>query len=106
MQYRKFIRTMLIAAVFVAVVNQFVFATSNVLSGDTVLDKALDVFVMIQRYSWPVAILAMIYALYKYYVRGSEVLADKILGQKMVLGISVFMVVIQVLPLIYAFAIL
>ena len=45
----------------------------------------------------------MIYALYKYYVIGSEVIAEKIIGQQLVVGISIFMVVVQCLPLVYAF---
>ena len=40
---------------------------------------------------------------YKYYVMGNEVLADKVVGQKMVVGIAIFMVVVQCLPLVYAF---
>ena len=58
---------------------------------------------MIQKYSWPFVTLLMIYALYKYYVMGNEVLADKVVGQKMVVGIAIFMVVVQCLPLVYAF---
>lgn len=103
MQYKKVITLSLIFAVVFAIVNEFVFAASTAVTGDGVLDGALKVLVMIQKYSWPVVTLAMVYALYKYYVMGSEVLADKVVGQKMVVGIAIFMVVVQCLPLVYAF---
>ena len=32
-----------------------------------------------------------------------EILADKVVGQQMVVGISIFMLVVQCLPLVYAF---
>lgn len=103
MQYKKVITLSLIFAVVFAIVNEFVFAASTQVTGDGVLDGALKVLVMIQKYSWPFVTIAMVYALYKYYVMGSEVLADKVIGQKMVVGIAIFMVVIQCLPLVYAF---
>ncbi len=102
MQYKKLIKYSIIVAMAVAVFNEFIFAADNVLTSDAVLDGALNILVMIQKYSWPVAVLVMIYALYNYYVIGSEVLANKVKGQKLVLGISIFMVITQALPLIYA----
>lgn len=103
MQYKKVITLSIIFAIVFAIMNEIVFAASTAVTGDGVLDGALKVLVMIQKYSWPFATLLMIYALYKYYVMGNEVLADKVVGQKMVVGIAIFMVVVQCLPLVYAF---
>lgn len=103
MQYKKVITSSIFVAMLLAFVDELVFAASNTVTNDVVLDGALNVLVMIQKYSWPFATLAMIYALYKYYVIGSEVVADKMTGQQLVVGISVFMVVVQCLPLVYAF---
>ena len=106
MAYKKVIISLIVVAVVVAFVNELVFAATNTVTNDKVLDGALNVFVLIQKYSWPFVTLFMIFALYKYYVKGSEVLADKIQGQSMVVGISIFMVVVQCLPLVYAFLII
>ena len=115
MQYKKVITLSLIFAVVFAIVNEFVFAASTAVTGDGILDGALKVLVMIQKYSWPVVTLMiqkyswpvvtllMVWALYKYYVMGNEVLAEKVVGQRMVVGIAIFMVVVQCLPLVYAF---
>jgi len=37
---------------------------------------------------------------------GSEVLEHKILGRRLLIGIAIFMVIVQCLPLLYAFLIL
>ncbi len=103
MQYKKVITLSLIFSVVFAIVNEFVFAASTAVTGDGILDGALKVLVMIQKYSWPVVTLLMVWALYKYYVMGNEVLAEKVVGQRMVVGIAIFMVVVQCLPLVYAF---
>ncbi len=103
MEYRKVITSSIIIAILLAFVNEMVFAVSNTVTNDTVLDGALNILVMIQKYSWPVVTLLMVFALYKYYVVGSEVVAEKVNGQQMVVGISIFMVIIQCLPLVYAF---
>lgn len=103
MQYKKVITSSILVAILVAIVNEFVFAAENVVTSDAILDGGLNILVLIQKYSWPLVTLLMIFALYKYYVTGSEILSDKIKGQQMVVGISVFMVILQCLPLIYAF---
>ena len=103
MQYKKVITLSLIFAVVFAIVNEFVFAASTAVTGDGILDGALKVLVMIQKYSWPVVTLLMVWSLYKYYIMGNEVLAEKVVGQRMVVGIAIFMVVVQCLPLVYAF---
>ena len=103
MAYKKVITSSLLIAILLAFVNEMVFAASTTVTNDVVLDGALKILVMIQKYSWPFVTLFMIYALYKYYVIGSEVIAEKIMGQQLVVGISIFMVVVQCLPLVYAF---
>lgn len=103
MQYKKVITSSILVAILVAIVNEFVFAAENVVTSDAILDGGLNILVLIQKYSWPFVTLLMIFALYKYYVTGSEILSDKIKGQQMVVGISVFMVILQCLPLVYAF---
>ncbi len=102
MAYKKVITSSILVAILLAFVNEMVFAATNVVTNDAVLDGTLNVLVMIQKYSWPVVVLLMIVALYKFFVTGSEVLADKVVGQNMIVGISVFMVVVQCLPLFYA----
>ncbi len=106
MEYKKLITICIFAAVLLAFANEMVFAATNTITNDSILDGTLNILVMIQKYSWPVVTLLMIFALYKFFVTGSEVLADKIVGQNMVVGISIFMVVVQCLPMFYAFFIL
>ena len=103
MAYKKVITSSIFVAMLLAFVNELVFAASNTVTNDVVLDGALNILVMIQKYSWPFVTLFMIYSLYKYYIIGSEVIAEKIIGQQLVVGISIFMVVVQCLPLVYAF---
>lgn len=103
MANKKVITSSIILAVLLAFVNEFVFAASTVVTNDVILDGALQVLVYIQKYSWPVVTLGLIYALYKYYVTGAEVLADQVKGQQLVTGLCLFMAVVQCLPLIYAF---
>ena len=103
MQYKKFIISSVVISIIMAIVNEVIFAVGDTVANDLLLDGTLNVLVIIQKYSWPVVTLLMIFALYKYYVTGSEVLADKIMGQRMVTSIAVFMVIIQSLPLIYSF---
>lgn len=105
MDNKKVMTSSIIISIVLAFVNELVFAAENIITNDKILDGALNLLVMIQKYSWPFVTLFMIFALYKYYVKGSEVLADKIKGQQMVIGISIFMVIVQCLPLIYAFII-
>lgn len=102
MAYKRVITSSILVAILLAFVNEMVFAATNVVTSDAVLDGTLNVLVMIQKYSWPVVVLLMIIALYKFFVTGSEILADKVVGQNMVVGISIFMVVVQCLPLFYA----
>lgn len=103
MAYKKVVTSSIIVAMLLAFVNELVFAASNTITNDVIFDGALNILVMIQKYSWPFVTLFMIYALYRYYVKGSEVLADKVFGQQLIVGISIFMVIVQCLPLVYAF---
>lgn len=102
MAYKKVITSSILVAILLAFVNEMVFAATNVVTNDAILDGTLNILVMIQKYSWPIVVLLMIVALYKFFVTGSEILADKVVGQNMIVGISVFMVVVQCLPLFYA----
>lgn len=106
MAYKKVVTSSIIVAMLLAFVNELVFAASNTITNDVIFDGALNILVMIQKYSWPFVTLFMIYALYRYFVKGSEVLADKVIGQQLIVGISIFMVVVQCLPLVYAFFII
>ena len=85
MQYKKVITSSILVAFVVAIVNELVFAAENIVTQDVILDGVLNILVLIQKYSWPFVTLLMIYALYKYYVIGSEVLADKIKVNKWLL---------------------
>ena len=40
--------------------------------------------------------------MYQYYVVGSEAFEQKVSGQKLIVGLSMFMAIIQCLPLVYA----
>lgn len=105
MKYKKLIILSLLVSIVAAVTCNFVFAAGNIVSNDKVYDTTLNVLVMIQKYSWPVITLVFIYAMYQFFVVGSEQIEQKISGQKLIIGMSVFMVIVQCLPLFYAFII-
>lgn len=105
MVYKKLTMFTLIISVVAAFTCNFVFATNNVLVNDKIIDTTLQVLIFLQKYSWPIITLVFVYALYKFYVMGSEYLEQKLIGQRMIIGISIFMVLIQCLPLAYAFVI-
>ncbi|MBR1883786.1 MAG: hypothetical protein IJ809_02405 [Clostridia bacterium] len=107
MVYKKVTTVAIILAVLFAILSGFVFGASiDVTTNDQVYDSFLKILVKIQRYSWPVVTLVFIYALYEYYVIGSEMLERKVTGQRLIVGIALFMSVLQALPLIYAFIVL
>lgn len=106
MVYKKTTFIALCFAIIAAVVSNFVFATASVAVNDKIFDSTMQVLIFIQKYSWPVITLIFIYALYQFYVVGSEFLEHKVLGQKMIVGIAIFMAIVQTLPLIYAFLLL
>lgn len=101
--YKKIVKISIIVSIVLAFISNFVFADEVVTTNDQIYDKVLNVLVFLQKYSWPVVTLVFIYALYQYYVVGSEVVEHKILGRRLIVGIAIFMVIIQSLPLIYSF---
>ena len=104
MVYKKITIVAISFAILFAFLGSFVFGQSiDVTTNDVVYDSFLRILVNVQRYSWPVATLGFIYALYEYYVIGSEMLERKMNGQRLIVGIALFMAVLQALPLIYAF---
>lgn len=103
MVYKKVSFIAILVAIIAAVVCNFTFAANEVLANDKILDSTMNILIFIQKYSWPVVTLVFIYALYQFYVAGSEILEHKILGQRLIVGLSIFMCLIQCLPLIYAF---
>lgn len=102
MVYKKITTIGIGIAIVAALVSNFVFA-ADFTSNDKIYDSILNILIFIQKYSWPVITLVFIYALYEFYVIGSEMLEHKIMGQRLIVGIAIFMAIIQCLPLIYAF---
>lgn len=103
MVYKKLTIVTLVISIIAAITSNFVFADVSSITNDQVYDSVLNILIMIQKYSWPIITLVFIYAMYQYYVTGSELLENKILGQRLIVGISMFMVILQCLPLFYAF---
>lgn len=103
MVYKKLTIITIIISIVAAITCNFVLADSSVLMNDQVYDSVLNILIMIQKYSWPVVTLVFIFAMYQYYVTGSELVENKMLGQRLIVGLSIFMVIIQCLPLFYAF---
>lgn len=104
MIYDKLMKICIALSIILFFASTLVFATTNLeAKNDVVVDKIMVVLINIQKYSWPVALVVLIYALYQYYVIGSEAFEYKVNGQKLIMGISVFMTIIQCLPLLYAF---
>lgn len=104
MIYDKLMKICIALSVIAFFASTVLFATTAIEEkNDIVMDNIMVILINIQKYSWPVAVVILIYALYQYYVVGSEAFEYKVNGQKMIMGISVFMAVIQCLPLLYAF---
>ena len=104
MIYDKLMKICIALSVIAFFASTVLFATTNIeVKDDIVLDNIMIVLINVQKYSWPVALIILIYALYQYYVIGSEAFEYKVNGQKMIMGISIFMAVLQCLPLLYAF---
>jgi len=102
MVYKKITTIAITIALVATLVSNFVFA-ADFTSNDKIYDSILNMLIFIQKYSWPVMTLAFIYALYEFYVIGSEMLQHKISGQRLIIGIAIFMAIVQCLPLVYAF---
>ncbi|MDF2865709.1 MAG: hypothetical protein K0R72_523 [Clostridia bacterium] len=102
MVYKKITTVSIAIAIIATLVSNFVFA-ADFTSNDKIYDSVLDILIFIQKYSWPVVTIVFIYALYEFYLIGSEMLEHKFMGQRLIVGIAIFMAVVQCLPLIYAF---
>lgn len=103
MVYKKITMITIFISIIAAFTCSFVFADTTAIVNDEVYNSVLNVLVMIQKYSWPIVTLVFIYAMYQYYVTGSELVENKMLGQRLIVGLSIFMVILQCLPLFYAF---
>ncbi len=102
MVYKKITVISMIIAIVATVVSNFSFA-AGFTSDNKIYDSIFEILIFIQKYSWPVVTLIFIYALYEFYVIGAEMLEHKIKGQRLIVGIAIFMAVVQCLPLVYAF---
>lgn len=106
MVYKRLVLISLSVAIVACIISNVTFAAVDVATNDAIYDSVLQILVFIQKYSWPVVTLGLIYALYEFYVIGSEMVERKIAGQKLINGIAVFMAIIQCLPLIYVFIVI
>lgn len=104
MVYSKMMKVCIAISVIMFVVSTAVFATTDIeQKNDEVIDIIMEVLIKVQNYSWPIAVIIFLYALYQYFVVGSEAFEYKVNGQKLIVGLSVFMTILQTAPLIYAF---
>ena len=103
MVYKKLTIFTVVISIIAAITSNFVFAGTTSLANDQIYDSVLKVLIFIQKYSWPVVTLIFIYSMYQFYVLGAELVEKKMIGQRMIVGISIFMVIVQCLPLFYAF---
>jgi len=105
MVYNKVMKVCFIIAVIALISTTIVFATTNVDEKDDKINSKVMLFLKnVQKYSWPASVVIFVFAMYQYYVIGSEAFDQKVGGQKLIVGLAVFMAIIQVLPLAYAFA--
>ena len=104
MIYKKITTIAFCIAIFATMLSSIVLG-NNVTVNDEIYDGFFEVILFLQKYSWPVIILFFIYALYEFYVVGTEVDDHKFKGQRMIVGIAIFTAIFQCLPLLYAFII-
>ena len=79
MVYNKVMKVCLWIAVIGLVATTAVFATTNLEAKESELvGGVMTVLKYIQTYSWPVAVIVLVYALYQYYVVGSEAFEQKV----------------------------
>lgn len=103
MVYNKVMKVCLWIAIIGLIATTAVFAVSDIdQKTNKIVGGVMTTLKYIQTYSWPVAVIVLVYALYQYYVVGSEAFEQKVSGQKLIVGLSVFMAIIQCLPLVYA----
>ena len=105
MVYNKVMKVCLWISVIALITSTVVFATTDIeIKENKIVGGVMTVLKYVQTYSWPVAVVILVYALYQYYVVGSEAFEQKVSGQKLIGGMSSFMARVQCLPLIYAIA--
>lgn len=103
MVYNKVMKVCIWIAIIGLVASTAVFATTDLAQKDSkIVGTVMEALKYVQTYSWPIAVIVLVYALYQYYVVGSEAFEQKVSGQKLIVGLSVFMAIIQCLPLVYA----
>ncbi len=103
MVYNKVFKVCAIISIIALLATTAVFATTEIEAKDNeIVGGVMTVLKNVQTYSWPVAVLVLVYGMYQYYVVGSEAFEQKVSGQKLIVGLSVFMTIIQCLPLVYA----
>lgn len=106
MVYNKLMKVCISISLVMLVVSNILFATTALGNNDDeVYSSIMEILLKIQKYSWPIAVIIFIYAIYQYYIIGSEAFEHKMSGQRLILGLSVFMAILQSLPLLYAFII-
>lgn len=104
MAYNKLMKICLMVSVLALIASTAVFAVTDIAQKDSkVFGSVMTILQKLQLYSWPVAVVIMVYGMYQYYVVGSEAFEYKVSGQKLIMGLCVFMALIQCLPLLYAF---
>lgn len=104
MVYQKTMKFCIAFALVIAILSSIVFANTELENKNSLIaSKTMEILITISHYSWPVMIIILAYAMYQYYIIGSEEFEHKVAGQKLILGTSVFMAIIQSLPLISAF---
>lgn len=104
MVYQKTMKVCIALSLFMVILSSVVFATTDIdVKSNMVATKTMEVLISVSHYSWPVMVIVFAYAMYQYYVIGSEEFEHKVAGQKMILGCSIFMAILQTLPLICAF---
>ena len=103
MVYNKVMKVCIWIAILGLIASTAVFATTDLaVKENKIVGGVMTTLKYIQTYSWPIAVVVLVYALYQYYVVGSEAFEQKVSGQKLIVGLSVFMAIIQCLPLLYA----
>lgn len=106
MVYNKLMK-ICIAIALLAFISTDIVLANTVLgnnTGNVVIDQVMVWLIRIQQYSWPFAVVGLLYAMYQYYVVGSEAFEYKVSGQKKIMGVCIIIALLQCAPLIYAFA--
>lgn len=106
MVYTKFLKLCIFIALLAFISTDIVFANTQLgtNTGNVVIDQIMVWLIRIQQYSWPFAVVLMLYALYQYFVVGSEAYEYRVSGQKKIMGVCIIIAILQCAPLIYAFA--